>query len=84
MYTSCLSQNQSETAKTLGYTFSFFTYVNIYESVIFLYYRKGNGQNYLKSLFLNAFINVEIRFFTNWLQIFIKADKMWHFSFYRQ
>ena len=28
--------------------------------MIFLYYEKGNGQNYTKSLFLNAFINVEI------------------------
>ena len=30
--------------------------------MIFLYYRKGKGQNYPKSLFLNAFINVEIIF----------------------
>ena len=31
--------------------------------MIFLHYRKGNGQNYPKSSFLNAFINVEINFF---------------------
>ena len=31
--------------------------------MIFLYYRIGNGQNYPKSSFLNAFINVEISFF---------------------
>ena len=30
--------------------------------MIFLYYKKGNGQNYPKSLFLTAFINVEISF----------------------
>ena len=30
--------------------------------MIFLYYRKENGHSYLKSLFLNAFINVEISF----------------------
>ena len=28
--------------------------------MIFLYYQKGNGQNYPKSLFLTAFINVEV------------------------
>ena len=28
--------------------------------MIFLHYGKGNGQNYPKSLFLGAFINVEI------------------------
>ena len=39
--------------------------------MIFLYYRKGSCQNHPKSLFLNAFINVELSFFTNWLQIFI-------------
>ena len=62
-HSSCPSQNRSEYSKNIsGYTFVF-TYVNIYENVSFLYYRKGNGQNYLKSLFLNAFINVEISFF---------------------
>ena len=30
--------------------------------MIFVYYRKANGQNYPKSLFLNAFINAEISF----------------------
>ena len=44
-----------------------FTYFNIYENMISLYYSKGNGQNDSKSLFLNAFINVEISSFTNWL-----------------
>ena len=49
--------------------------------MIFLCYRKGNGQNYAKSLFLNAFINVEISFFTDLLYIFIIADKIGHFHF---
>ena len=30
--------------------------------MIFLYYRKGSGQNHPKSLFLNAFINIELSF----------------------
>ena len=34
---------------------------------------------YPKSLFLNAFINVEISLFTNWLEIFIIDDKIRHF-----
>ena len=64
MHTSCSSQNQSENSKKPKVTrLAFFTYVNIYGNVIFLYYRKENGQNYLESLFLNAFINVEISFF---------------------
>ena len=51
---------------------------------LFLCYRKGNSQDYPKSLFLNDFIIVETSSFTNWLQIFIIADKMGHFSFCRQ
>ena len=42
----------------------------------FLYYRKGNGQNYPKSLFLNAFINVEISFLqigSKYLLLLIKS-----------
>ena len=54
--------SQKTAKKALGYTFTLFTYVNVHENVIFLYERKGNGQNYPKSLFLNAFIKVEISF----------------------
>ena len=41
----------------------YFTQVNIYENTIFLYYKKENDQNDPKSLFLDAFINVEISFY---------------------
>ena len=62
MHTSCPCQNQSENSKNLKLHVQLFTYVDIYENVIFLYYRKRNRKNYPKSLFLNAFINVEISF----------------------
>ena len=47
--------------------------------MIFLYYKKGNGQNYPKSLFLNAFINVEIRLLHNGSKysfLLIKSDTL--------
>ena len=43
--------------------------VTIYKNVIFLYYRKRNGQNYPKSLFLNAFIPAFINAEISFLQI---------------
>ena len=59
MHTSCHGQNQSEKVKSPHARLAF-TYVNIYKSTIFFYYRKANSQNYPKSLFLNYFANVEI------------------------
>ena len=80
MHTSRPSQNQSENSKkTSDYMVSFLHKLTLIKNPIFFYYRTGNGQNYPKSLFLNAFINLEIIFSTNWLQIFIIADKMGHF-----
>ena len=37
--------------------------------MILFYHKKGNGQNYRKSLFLNAVINVKISFLFFFLQI---------------
>ena len=62
MHNSCPCQNQSENSKKPRLHIQLFTYVNFYENIIFLFYRKGNGHNYPKSLFLNAFMNIEISF----------------------
>ena len=83
MHTSCPSQNQSKNSRKPSDCVFSFLHVYIYESVIFLYCRERNGQNCAKSLFLNAFINVEMSFlFTNWLSVFFIADKIGHCLFY--
>ena len=64
MYASCPGQNHSEKKKKISQkkekspqvTCLDFTYVSIYENVIFLHYRNEIGQNSPRSLFLDAFI----------------------------